>query len=71
VCFDQQVYQNISTAVIMRKGCEITLCCSSIFLLYLAVNNAGVNDCEILLKCMIMALIIQDLVKKNKAHCGK
>ena len=28
--------------LIMRKGCEITVCWSGIFLLYWAVNDAGV-----------------------------
>ena len=66
VCFAQQISQSISTAGIMRKGCEITVCCSSIFLLYWVVNNAGVMILKILLKYLIMTLIIQDLVKKNK-----
>jgi hypothetical protein len=47
--FAQQISQSISTAGIMRKGCEITVCCSSIFLLYRAVNNAGVMILKILL----------------------
>jgi len=51
----------------MRKGCEITLCCSSTFLLYWAVNNAGVIILKILLKYLIMTLIIQELVQKNQA----
>ena len=62
--------QSISTAVIMRKGCEITPCCSSIFLLYWAINNAGVMIFKILLKYLIMTLVIQDLVQETR-YCGK
>jgi hypothetical protein len=70
VCFAQQVSQSICTAGIMRKGCEITVRCSSIFLLYWVVNYAGVMILKILLKYLIMALIIQDLFQKTR-HCGK
>jgi len=48
----------------MQKGCEITVCCSITFLLYWAVNNAGVMILKILLKYLI---IIQELIKKIKA----
>jgi hypothetical protein len=62
--------QSISTAGSIRKGCEMALCCSSIFLLYWAVNNAGVMNLKFLLKYLIMTLVIQDLVQKAR-HCGK